>query len=82
MFQVQEQSGRPPVLVSVCDVCGRPITEADPGEAVIPRSVRLGKTYLIGHAHAGRCRDVAEERLAKEAHEPSGVDESGGGGTP
>jgi hypothetical protein len=66
MHRVDEQLGRKPVWVTVCDACGQPINDADPGGRVIPRVVRLGKSYLVRHAHAGRCLQVMEEELARE----------------
>jgi hypothetical protein len=66
MYRVDDQLGRAPVVVLDCDVCGQPINEADTGGPVSPRVVRIGKDYLVRHAHAGRCLEVLEEELAKE----------------
>jgi hypothetical protein len=77
MYRVNDQPGRKPVWVTVCDACGQPINEADPGGRVIPRVVRLGKSYLVRHAHAGRCLQVMEEELARENSRGLASDQDG-----
>jgi hypothetical protein len=66
MYRVENRVGQSSVVVLDCDLCGQPITEADPGTAVVPRVLRAGKTYPIRHAHAGRCQQVLEEELAQQ----------------
>jgi hypothetical protein len=70
MFEMREESGSAPAPIRVCDFCGKPIAEADPGGPVIPPVLRLGQTYRVRDAHEGRCRDFLEERLARESREP------------
>jgi hypothetical protein len=48
----------------VCDVCERPITDAQLGAAIFPQYDLEGKEQLaVLHAHKGRCHDLAESRL-------------------
>jgi hypothetical protein len=56
--------------VCTCDFCLWPITAADPGGPVLPRSIQPGRIYVVQHAHHGPCRDFLEERLAKEHSHP------------
>jgi hypothetical protein len=70
MWVVPDYAGLGVMRVCTCDYCLRPITASDPGGPVIPRVIELGKTYVVQHAHDGRCRDCLEERLAKECEDP------------